>query len=135
MLIPNINEMNSNAVTVGLIDDDELYICILTTLLELEGMKVLFQAFNGKTGIAELGVIKPKVLIVDIEMPVMDGYEVIDFVKKTWPDIMIIAHSSLTDIKAQQKAIDCGAGAFITKSGALTNLIGTILTLTKNFEQ
>jgi DNA-binding NarL/FixJ family response regulator len=129
--------MNSNAVTVGLIDDDELYTCILTTLLEREGMEVLFQAFNGKTGIAELAplVFKPKVLIVDIQMPVMGGYEVIDFVKKTWPDMMIIAHSSLTDIKAQQKAIDCGADAFILKCGDMTDLIGTILELTKGIEQ
>ena len=129
--------MNSNAITVGLIDDDEFYTCILTTLLELAGMKVLFQAYNGKTGIAKLAplVIKPKVLIVDIEMPVMGGYEVIDFVKKTWPEMMIIAHSSLTDIKAQQKAIDCGAVAFIMKCRAVTDMIGTILTLTKGPEQ
>jgi CheY-like chemotaxis protein len=53
--------------------------------LEREGMNVFFQAINSKTGIAELVslVIKAEILTVEIEMPVMDGYEVIDFVKKT----------------------------------------------------
>ncbi|RKR81068.1 CheY-like chemotaxis protein [Mucilaginibacter gracilis] len=118
--------------TVGIIDDDKFYSTIVSRQLERANMQVMFNASDGKCGLAELQsmLIHPKVVIVDIEMPIMDGFEVVRYLKQAWPRLPIIAHSSLTSDTVHQQIIADGADMFILKQPNALKLIDAIKKLT-----
>lgn len=128
--------MNVSPITVGIIDDDLLYSQIVTMRLKRDGMNVLFHARNGQIGIEMLTscIYKPQIIIVDIQMPVMDGFETIRFIKQTWPELVTIAHSSLADLQSQERIISNGAHAFVLKEN-IVELVDTIHALTQTLEK
>lgn len=100
-----------------LIIEDNLEIRENTTeILELEGYRVL-SAENGKDGIEMAGKVKPDIILCDIMMPEVDGYEVIRALKAnrstaTIPFIYVTASGEKSEV---QLAMDLGAGGFIRK--------------------
>ncbi|MDD5449287.1 MAG: response regulator [Candidatus Omnitrophica bacterium] len=66
-----------------LIIDDEFYFCKLVKLnLELTGEFVVYVANNGKQGISLARKVKPDIILLDIIMPGMTGFEVLEKLKK-----------------------------------------------------
>lgn len=100
-------------------------------ILELSGYKVI-TASNGKEGV-ELAQTKiPDLIICDIMMPELDGYEVLRILKKssstaTIPFIFLTAKGESSD---RQQSID--ADAYVTKPFDDKNLLSTIETCLKN---
>jgi DNA-binding NarL/FixJ family response regulator len=84
----------NSQIKVAIVDDHELIRKSLQELLNLWGYTVIYQATNGREFLDLLvkGII-PDICILDMRMPVMDGYETTKVVKKNWPDIKIIAYS------------------------------------------
>ena len=120
--------MSELPVSVAIIDDDELYRAILARMLRRSGMAVAFEANNGKSGIEQMSgcLPLPSVIIMDIEMPVMDGFETAKHMKTQWPWVPIVAHSSLTNYQAADRMIHSGADSFISKSADIEQLAHTI---------
>lgn len=58
----------------------------------------------------------PGIIILDVEMPQMDGFETAKMLKKYWPQVKIIANSALLDPAVSNKMIAAGADRFIAKS-------------------
>lgn len=58
----------------------------------------------------------PDIIILDVEMPQMDGFETAKMLKKYWPQVKIIANSGLLDRAISTKMIAAGADRFITKN-------------------
>jgi CheY-like chemotaxis protein len=63
-------------ITVLIVEDDELLRSTLADILELEGFNVL-QANDGRTGLEMAFARIPAVVVTDVAMPVMDGYELL----------------------------------------------------------
>ncbi|KAA8482772.1 response regulator receiver domain-containing protein [Arcticibacter tournemirensis] len=118
-------------ISAAIIDDDEIYRFIIARMLKNSGIALVFQAENGKKGIQQIetSLILPEVLIVDIEMPVMNGFETAQYIKMNWPQIGIIAHSSLIDDKTKALMIKSGADLFLPKPCSASELIGSICQL------
>jgi CheY-like chemotaxis protein len=55
-------------------------------------------------------------------MPVMDGYETIAALKAQWPDIKIIAFSITNSRREEERAIEAGAHAFVSKLCSIVEL-------------
>ena len=121
----------NNLITVAIIDDDAFYSKIITMQLQRAGMKIMLTADNGLLGITQLKAMSthPQIVIVDIEMPVMNGFEVVRCLKQAWPYLQIIAHSSLTSDDVHKQIIKDGADTFVQKQPNATKLIDTIKTL------
>ena len=81
------------------------------------GMKVVEKAMNGQFLINKLEFTKPDVIILDIEMPVMNGIEFLRYRKTHGPDIPVIILSSIAEKGASvtMEALELGASDFITK--------------------
>ncbi|MFA6262139.1 MAG: response regulator [Bacteroidia bacterium] len=97
-------------------DDDMRNVFALTALLEEEGMKVV-AAENGQVAIDLLNEpLKIDLVLMDIMMPEMDGYEAMRHIRKVMRnDLPIIALTAKAMVGDREKAIESGASDYITK--------------------
>lgn len=100
------------------VDDTVTYRkAVSDALAGLPGVEVVGQANNGKIAMAKTARLKPDLLILDIEMPEMDGLEVLSRMRSEFPDVAAIILSTLTYEGGEItiKALELGAFDFITK--------------------
>lgn len=117
-------------VKILVVDDDPAIVMSLEFLLRKAGYQV-FMALNGVEAIEGVKEQKPDMILLDIMMPDVDGYEVCEFVKsnKEYQHAKVIflsAKSSDTDIKLAYKK---GAELFIVKPFSTRRLMEKITTL------
>ncbi|QTE39776.1 response regulator transcription factor [Mucilaginibacter gossypii] len=123
-----MSEMSEMPISVAIIDDDDLYRTIVTRLLQRSGVAVVFQANNGKAGIDQMSRCSalPSAVILDIEMPVMGGFETARKIKQLWPEVFIIIHSSLTIPEVANRMLNSGSDFFISKSADIDQVANAI---------
>jgi CheY-like chemotaxis protein len=119
-----------------IIDDDLAVLVTVAHVLSIAGYKVA-TASNGKRALFLLNRFDPNLVLTDLIMPEMDGVETITEIKKTRPDLKIIAMSGGARIgngNILQRAKEFGADLLISKPfemAELTSLIGRSLAATK----
>lgn len=121
------------AKTILVIEDETNLVELLKYRLEANGYNVE-TAFDGDEGLKKINDIKPDLIVLDIRMPKMHGYDVCKLAKennatKEIPIIMLTAHSQKVDM---EKGKLVGADAFMAKPfepAALLEEIGKLLKL------
>ncbi len=101
-----------------LCDDSATTRAILGRLLESEpGIRVVHRAGDGRAALAALAEAKPDVVLLDLEMPVMDGMTALPLMLKASPDVAVIVASALTQrgAKAAIAALAAGAADYVPK--------------------
>ncbi|WNJ16195.1 response regulator transcription factor [Pontibacter sp. G13] len=79
------------SISVGIVDDQKLFRRGMASLIqEFEGIEVVLEASNGKELLDKVRVNQPDVVLLDLEMPVMDGIEATQILTEQYPDIKII---------------------------------------------
>ena len=102
--------------TILVIEDNEQNLYIITFILEKSGFRVI-AARDGQEGIDMACGEVPSMILLDIQLPLMDGYEVarrlrgIDAVK----DVPIIAVTSYAMVGDREKALEAGCSGYIEK--------------------
>lgn len=108
-----------NQITrVLLCDDSSVMRRLIKTALQTDpNVKVIGEAKHGKDACDQAATIKPDVIIMDVEMPVMDGIDAVRTLRKRRMEIPVIMFSSLTSrgAEATLDAIEAGASDFATK--------------------
>lgn len=101
---------------VAVVDDSEIIRSTYTAMLEPEGYKIL-QFASGEDFLPYLKIAQPDVLLLDVQMPGMDGFEVCRTIKAQHdrPFFPIIMVSSLEGPRALVKGLGVGADEFISK--------------------
>jgi DNA-binding NarL/FixJ family response regulator len=103
-------------IGVAIVDDHQLFRSGLHFILENEpDIEVLIEASNGKQFINYLKDIKPDVVLMDINMPEMDGVEASKRAIEKYPDLNILVLSMYSDIEYYNTMIDIGVKGFILK--------------------
>lgn len=123
--------MDKKERTIVIIDDEVEMTQLLKIELETEGYQVCM-AHDGQDGLRLIGQEHPDLVLLDVMMPQMDGYEVLKALKtdsrtKDIPVMMLTAKGLTEDV---QKGLDLGADDYIAKpfhSGLLIKRIRTIL--------
>lgn len=113
--------------TILVVEDNRTILENTAELLEMEGYSVI-TATNGKEGYAKVLKFLPDLIVCDIWMPEMDGFELLKSLGthadvKNIPLIFFSARSEKKDIK---KGIDMGAYDFIVKPSDLSDLLVSI---------
>jgi two-component system, NarL family, nitrate/nitrite response regulator NarL len=104
-------------------------------LLErLPQVEVVGEAKNGREALEIVAETRPDVLILDIQMPVMDGIEVIEKLHETGADILILVLSAIEDPLFVREILALGACRFILK-GDIPDLIEAIQQLNQGLCQ
>lgn len=102
--------------TLALADDHVLLRNGLAALLRDYGYPVLFEADNGVHFIEKLKTVAvPQVVLMDINMPVMDGFETAAWLKQHRPQIKVLALSMLDDETSIIRMIQAGARGYVLK--------------------
>lgn len=103
--------------TVLIVEDEMPSRNILNLLAEWEkiGFQVIGEAENGQRAMEYYKKYKPDVIITDIQMPVMDGIELIEKIKEDYPDQVFIILSCHESFTYAQKAIKLGVSDYLIK--------------------
>jgi len=103
-----------NNFTLLYVEDDISMQEYMKELLEDE-VKEIYQAFNGQEGLNMFKEKSPDIILSDISMPIMDGFEMAKKIKDIDYDQVIIFFTALTDIDDIKRAIDINVNGFINK--------------------
>ena len=118
-------------IKVLLVDDHKIVRDGIKVLLQDESdIEVIGEAENGKHALEVLNEITPDLLIVDINMPVMNGIECAREVVKHFPQVKILALTMLNEQEHIKNMIAAGAGGYILKNSGKEELIDAIKTVT-----
>ena len=102
--------------TIALADDHVLLRNGLAGLIKNFGHQVLFEANNGEDLVKLIkDGKKPDLVLMDINMPVKDGYETASWLKENYPEIKVLALSMLDDENAIIRMIKNGARGYVLK--------------------
>ncbi len=110
-------------VRVWLVDDHEDFLQGLVLLLGRdERLDVVGTATNGADAVQLAGVLRPDVVLLDVVMPGMDGFEAASRLRSLVPETKVVLFSGIDEEEASAKAAAIGAAAFITKAEAVDRL-------------
>ncbi len=99
-----------------IVDDDPTNVAVLHSFLEAASYNAL-EAFDGRQAIEMLDRITPDLILLDLMMPEIDGFEVCRLVKSSpqWQAIPVIIITALDEVDDYTKAMECGANDFLSK--------------------
>ena len=105
----------SSADLTILIAEDEVYNFEFIRLLLKDKVKKIDHALNGEKAIEMASKTNYDFILMDLKMPVMDGFEATRILKKQFPDLPIIAQTAYTFNEAKDLALQAGCDNFIVK--------------------
>lgn len=130
-----MNKNPANPIPIAIIDDHTLFRQGLISLLsEYPEIDIVFEAADGlemQQRFATARVI-PEVILMDITMPVMDGFAATAWVRQQYPDIHVLALSMREDDKAIIRMLRSGAGGYLLKESKALELLNAIKTITEH---
>lgn len=112
----NSNQSPTIPASILIVDDTPDNVRLLSTILTTQGYQVR-KALNGQRAIATAQEFPPNLILLDVMMPEMNGYEVCEQLKASpkTSSIPVIFLSALDDVLDKVKAFDVGAVDYITK--------------------
>lgn len=116
-----------------LVEDDKFFREFYAQKLREKGMEV-FQAGDGEEGLKKASESNPDIILLDLIMPIKDGFEVLEGLSQNGVTkaIPVLVFSTLGQEKDIQKAISLGARGYVNKSFFdFDTLLNRILELTK----
>jgi chemotaxis protein histidine kinase CheA/ActR/RegA family two-component response regulator len=99
-----------------LIIDDSAIIRHLLSLVLAAGGYVVGTAENGRHGLRYCEEQLPDVILCDLDMPEMDGMELLSHVRARWPDLPVIIFTNHANPELKQKAYSLGASEYVVKA-------------------
>lgn len=103
------------ALRVLLVDDSPVIHSLMQKVLEKNGYEICGNAMNGKEGVEMFQALHPDLVFMDISMPVMNGIEATEGIKKVNPDSKIIMLSAMGDDEIIAEAKKMGIDVFLKK--------------------
>ena len=117
----------SEEISVLLVDDHSLVRRGFRRILEdEEGMKIVGEASNGVEAIRMAYELKPKVVVMDLSMPELDGVQATKEIMKHLPGTEVLILSMHADDNYVRNALDGGAKGYLLKSAIDVDLVGAI---------
>ena len=115
------------AIRLLIVDDVAQVRQDLRTLLSLAGdIEIVGEATNGLEAVRLAEALQPEVVLMDLDMPVMDGYKAACQIKAFSPSCRVVALTVHGYEGARQKAMQAGADLFLVKGAEVESLVQAI---------
>ena len=117
----NLSQTNRNIVfdrvkKILVVEDNKINMLLAKTLIKnIMPNAIVYEALNGKIGLEKYNELKPDLILLDIQMPVLNGYETTIEIRKTDKKIPIIALTAGTIMGEKEKCIKAGMNDYISK--------------------
>jgi len=110
-----------------LVDDHGMIREGLTALLVgADGLNVVGEAENGQEAISQCRELQPDLILMDLNMPQLDGVSALTLIHRRWPEILIIALTSTVSEHNAAVALEAGASGYVLKRSSRDDLLGAI---------
>lgn len=113
--------------TVLIVDDHPSFRLTARALLEAEGFEVIGEAADGASAIEEVSRLKPEVVLLDVQLPDMDGFAVAEALCRNGasPSIVLTSSRDLSDFGSL--VATCGARGFVPKGELSAETLSALL--------
>src|SRR4051812_27416195 len=111
------NATEVNPIKVLIADDHVLYRAgVKMALGPRKDVQIIAEADNGMHLLNMLKMVQPDVILLDIQMPVMDGIGALPEIKKNWPHIKVIMLTMMDDHSMITRLMELGANSYLSKT-------------------
>lgn len=118
---------NSDTIKVFIVDDHLIVREGLRLILETgTGIEVIGEAPDGETALSLLSVTTPDVILLDLRMPDMNGIEVLEHIRRSWPITKVIILTTYNDNDLMVQGIKAGASGYLLKDVGRDTLLDAI---------
>jgi len=112
---------------VLVVDDAANLRDLLTVLLEVEDdFEVVAAVGDGAQALAKADELEPDIVLLDIAMPVMDGFAALPELRRRLPDASIVIFSAYEQREQAEKSLKYGADIYIEKGTSVVNLVAQL---------
>jgi DNA-binding NarL/FixJ family response regulator len=123
--------VSSTPLKLLIVDDNDLFLSALEGFLEAEAsLEVIGRAANGAVAVELAADLQPDVVLMDLSMPSVDGFEATAMVREQAPEAAIVVLTGSDDPADQERARAAGAAGYVTKDRILGELVATIRSVT-----
>lgn len=121
-------------IGIALIDDHDLLRHGIFQFLGDFGFQKIFEASNGQEALRKMEECEmlPDICIVDVNMPVMDGFETCLVLRENYPNVKLLAFCENDEEDVVRKMLQCGVSGYVLKGADPEELRIAIETLFKN---
>ena len=122
----------SDKAKILLVDDEPSIVKMVGKRLEVEGFEVLV-AMDGQDGLKKAQTENPKLVILDVMLPKLNGYEVCTMLKQDtrYQHVPVIMFTAKAQEKDEKLGLECGANVYMRKPFKAQELLETIRMLLK----
>lgn len=114
-------------IKIAVVDDHQLFrVGVVALLSDYNDMEVVLEASNGKDLLSQLKRTQPHLVLLDIEMPEMNGIETTLALKKEYPDIKIIILTMHNEEEFIFDLMNKGANGFLPKDKSVETVVDAI---------
>ena len=117
---------DANDLRVLLVDDHDLFRTGLRNLLEEQGVQIVGEASNGLDAIRCVREVAPDVVVMDLNMPGLDGWMSMSLIKARRPKLPVVVLTGDVGKDLESRAKTAGAAGFLTKPCQPDALIRTL---------
>jgi len=114
------------------VDDDRMMQELLRFILRNESYPLVGNATNGADAVIQCGELKPDVVLLDINMPKMDGIQALEEIRKASPETLVLMVSGDSTMEKVKEALDKGAAGFVVKPIKPSSVLDKITSCIKN---
>ena len=100
---------------VVLVDDNPLHIRVLEVVLAERGIEVVASALDGEEGVQVVEDAQPRFVVMDLQMPRMDGITATSIITAQWPEIEVLAYTSTVNADVRARFLEAGARTVFDK--------------------
>ena len=130
--MPEQNESASSMTNILIIDDENQIRKFLDIALRAQGYKTLL-AENGQKGLELLALQGADLVILDLGLPDLDGFEVL-LELRTWSNVPVIVLSVRANEEEKVKLLDAGANDYVTKPFSIQELMARLRVLLRQYQ-
>jgi DNA-binding NarL/FixJ family response regulator len=122
-----IGSMRDDTLTVLIVDDHPSFRAVAQMVLESDGFAVVGTASDGESGVAATLRLSPDVVLLDVELPDFDGFEVAERLRRAGSTSEIVLASSRDGSDFGSRVAESGARGFVTKAELTGDAIRALL--------
>jgi DNA-binding NarL/FixJ family response regulator len=119
-------------IKLAVVEDHDKLREALILNLALNNFDVVIQAENGLVLLDKLKIFDVDIVILDISMPIMNGYDTLINLQDQYPHLKVIMYSSMAEIPIMEEFKKLGAKSFVSKNADFKDLVETIFKVNEN---